>query len=300
MAFLDFLPFIGNVVEGIFGKSSQEDAQDHAKEFAQNKHQWEQQDLQAAGLNPMLGLLKGTSSAGPSGAMAPTPQFGQSVVSAAQAAKAREEANLVRAQTQTATTQADKNQADANLAKAQTIVAQEQIPHVRAQVDYSISGAKHLNQQVLTLQSQAKHYDSLVTQIPASISQLNALTDEVRARIPTHAASIGLIRSQVSKIAAEIPNLKLTGQQIQHLTEKIKVDGQLAALDYTIGVTKDWPEAQAAGKKARSAYGQNVSPYLSDVGKVTGSAADAARTVQGLRSPRYWFDQPDLPTYRKR
>lgn len=286
MAFLDFLPLVGNLVEGVFGKSQQEDAQDHAREFAQNKHQWEMQDLQKAGLNPMLGMLKGTTSAGPSSATASTPQFGQSVVSAAQAAKAREEVEFVRAQTETAKTQAAKNAADANLATAQTLVAQEQIPHVRAQVDYSISGAKHLDQQVLTLQSQAKHLDALVSQIPASTAQIQALTDEVRARIPTHAASIGLIGSQVQKIAAEIPNLKLTGEQIKHLTEKIKVDGQLSALDYTIGVTKDWPEAQAAGKKARTDYGQNVSPYLSDVGKLANSAASLSYAGRGLRLPR--------------
>ncbi len=85
MSILDKLaPFagpLGSVVSGLFGRTSAKRQMSFQKSMASTQHQREVEDLRAAGLNPILSA-GGPGAAAPGGALAPTPDFATSALSA--------------------------------------------------------------------------------------------------------------------------------------------------------------------------------------------------------------------------
>ena len=72
----------GSVLGGLFGRSNAKSSYAFQREFAQNRRQWEVEDLKAAGLNPIL-AAGGSGASAPSAAMPITPDFASAFSSAA-------------------------------------------------------------------------------------------------------------------------------------------------------------------------------------------------------------------------
>lgn len=72
----------GSLLEGKFGKEQQKKSISFQREMAQNAHQYEVADLRKAGLNPILSGTGGGGARASGGAIAQTPGFANSAVSA--------------------------------------------------------------------------------------------------------------------------------------------------------------------------------------------------------------------------
>jgi len=75
----------GEFVSGLFGRSSARKSMRFQKEMAQKAHQYEVEDLRAAGLNPILSGTGGAGARASGGAMPSTPDFGGTAVAAMRA-----------------------------------------------------------------------------------------------------------------------------------------------------------------------------------------------------------------------
>ena len=97
--------------------SRQEDAQAFNREAMQNKHQWEVKDLKAAGLNPMLSAMNGsTGTLGSSAASASSSSVGSSSASMSSAFAQNQ---LAKKSLATLDSEIEKNNADAVKARAE-------------------------------------------------------------------------------------------------------------------------------------------------------------------------------------
>lgn len=103
---------VSSILGGLFGsssaKSQAEIAWEHQKELAQNKHQWEVEDLKAAGLNP---VLSATGGSGASTSSVPVADTASPISKAAQGVANALQLGILDSQVQ-------KNKADAELAQA--------------------------------------------------------------------------------------------------------------------------------------------------------------------------------------
>lgn len=82
---------LGSVVSGLFGRNSAKSSMRFQKEAAQNAHQWEVNDLIAAGLNPILSGTGGGGARPSGGAQSTMPDLGQAASSALAARRMNQE-----------------------------------------------------------------------------------------------------------------------------------------------------------------------------------------------------------------
>jgi len=216
-------------------------AQMHFQErMSSTAYQRAVQDMQSAGLNPMLAYSQGGASA-PMGAM---PQVENTAASAFQGSQISAMVDNLRAMN-------DKIAAETKNVESQTAVNLAQIPYLEQQTRTSVSSAANLEAQTKNI------LDRLKEQMPVEIRKM--ISEEERNL------------EQTTKMFAETRNLhamfRLIGQQ--ELTERQRTaltgaEAQLRALDIPkarneAGVQEDW-------------WKKNVSPYLGDLGAITNSA----------------------------
>jgi len=79
MSFLDFVPVVGDVIEGAFNAAEAQENRDWQANMSQSAHQREVDDLRAAGLNPVLSANHGAGFG--SGAQASAPDISSSLTS---------------------------------------------------------------------------------------------------------------------------------------------------------------------------------------------------------------------------
>lgn len=214
------------------------------------------QDLQAAGLNPMLAYSQGPGVA-PGGSQAISQNVGGSAVSAGASAAA------TYSQASQALSQADLNQAQSQKTQqdTSTSAADEQLKRAlaaKAEVDArtSVSSAQNLDQQTK---------ESIERQLNYGPER-----EATRARGLRDISSGKLMERQETNVqhetAAGGPEARAERDRAE--AARARVSGQLLGLEV--------PGARAEAEKASGGWGHYVSPYLSDFGRVF-SAGAAAR-----------------------
>jgi len=134
-------PLLGALGTGIGGALATEDAQDFAsssaatanaftKEQLQNRHQWEVNDLRAAGLNPILSAMRGAPSIGGSASASTSANVAQdaSALENAQSNRANSAsaANQQKLNTQKLQAEIDLMKSNAEASKSQAVASQTQ------------------------------------------------------------------------------------------------------------------------------------------------------------------------------
>lgn len=278
---------LGALDQNSSNKGIAEDNRTFQANMSNTSYQRAVKDMQAAGLNPMLAYSQGGAST-PAGSTATMVNaVGEGVNSGFAAYSRGKEAELIDANIK-------KVQADTEVSRTQAAVLSETIPKLRAEVHQSTASAAALNQSVDKMRSEIANLNAQLRNIPKLGAQIDAVTAEVSSRIPVNAASYDRILAETKKVLAETTNVKLTSKTIQETTEKIILENKLRALEYTLGVNADLPHSQAMGKYWRGEWGKEVAPYLSDVGKITGSAADIANM---FRFGGVFGGKPKYPPY---
>lgn len=207
------------------------------------------EDLNKAGLNPMLAYQQGGASS-PAGASIPVQnEIGPAVSTAMQAAqlsagleKIKAETNASNAQALVATAMAPKIASEARLANVQANVAQ----------------ATEMDQRTKFSNETGKsYYDYTMAQehnFQANIeSKARQLDFENQRRLNSAAAA-----------RAE--------QEIAFQAEAHRADMRQRAATSRLAEL-DIPRAENEASKAETWYGENIAPYLGDVGRVTSSAS---------------------------
>lgn len=90
MGFLDFIPIVGDVIEGISSARQSRRERRFMADQAANAHQTEVKDLRLAGLNPILSATGGGGTQAGGYSQPQTPNFSESLSSALQNRKQRE------------------------------------------------------------------------------------------------------------------------------------------------------------------------------------------------------------------
>lgn len=210
------------------------------------------QDMQAAGLNPMLAYTQGGASTpsgamgqGAQGSMQAAPVVNRAAAASASAESAARIANLM------ATT--EKTEAETENVEADTDVKRETAPYIKQQAATSFAQAAKMwaDREVAS-----QTYVNLKAQLEQIAKQMN-LTDE----------QVKLAQEQIKNAIAERSRINAT-------TGNIQVDTALKRLDI--------PKAtnEAAAQTKYEGYFQNVAPFTGEIGKISNSAADIARTVR--------------------
>lgn len=102
---------VGAMIAAAASRQNQSDATDENKNAMQSRHQWEVEDLKAAGLNPILSAGGSGTPGMPSAPGAPVPDFGATITNALQT-----DSNI------------DLQKAQADLTRAKTKIEEARIP----------------------------------------------------------------------------------------------------------------------------------------------------------------------------
>lgn len=206
---------------------------DFNKEVMQNRHQWEVQDLRAAGLNPLMSTTSptGTLSA-PNSAPAQKANFAQSAAALAQINIADKQAEAALNSSKADLHNAKTNEINANTAA----VAQEQ-EQIKNQNDFRIASEqiniamrdldirKRLADADISLKDQQKIYQEIQNNYAGDIAQaeLDYKVQEIVLAAETAAASIELMRKQgraADAAALESETKAYLNERIANLTDK--------------------------------------------------------------------------------
>lgn len=197
------------------------------------------QDMQSAGLNPMLAYTQGGAGnvSGSQASYSSLPQIGNKMSAALNN-------SAIAAQIENITAQTGKTEADTEVSKALA-------DKTRAETGYTTTSTANVAQQTTNLKEQ-------IGEIQARISLAHRHASESQSRT-------FLLDSQ--QALAETEN-RLTAGKIT-LTEAqtiaTKINARLNALEI--------PGAENTADSNKTWFGRNIRPYLGDVGRVTNSAA---------------------------
>lgn len=269
MAFWDIgATNIAGAALGGFGASSANKAASKAQKREQafireqmnNRHQWEVDDLKAAGLNPML-----SAGAAPSMGGSPTRQIfdegaaaGAGAVSATSSRRNSKESDLLEAQEKVAVNTAMREAAQAELATAQAANQRKETQFNFGDDTVTIDGFTPYGFRNLQM-------DNLYSDMTLTKSQ-NRYVNELRTKV----------MPEIEKLISE-----------RKLDEARTAFTRASEEAERLGLPKLRNEAAAQS----TPWKKEVSPYLDDVGKITNSAGDLTR----IRRNRFEFN----PSRRK-
>lgn len=213
-------------------------SRDWQEQMRRTQYQTTVQDLQAAGLNPMLAYQQGGAGT-PSGAqasMSSLPQIGNKAAAALTAGAAAAQIANIQAQTRNT---------DAN-----TEVATATAKKVEAETNLTANSATNVTQQTENLKEQ-------IAQIRANVNlqQQQATTEQQRRVLMSY-------ESQLKQLQAEVEKEKIPLTKAQ--TTLTQVNAQLAKYDLA--------GARNKSSSDETWYGRNVRPYLKDLSSVANSS----------------------------
>lgn len=187
-----------SVIGGLFGAAGQSSANRTQIDLANTQYQRQVKDLQAAGLNPMLGIAKGSGGA-------PVPQIQNEKASIAQALMNSAQVGLLQAQRRKANAEAsvteqfgvDQAKADLDRTLASTGLTSAQIAQASANTDNLIAQLQNIKDE----NAKIKRAAELIFQ----------QTNESWQRQITEAQRADLVRAQVKQVIAstELSNLDI-------------------------------------------------------------------------------------------
>jgi hypothetical protein len=198
------------------------------------------QDMQSAGLNPMLAYSQGGASA-PMGAM---PQVENTAASAFQGSQISAMVDNLRAMN-------EKIAAETKNVESQTAVNLAQVPYLEQQTRTSVSSAANL-------EAQSKNIlERLEKQMPEEVHKL--ISEAIR-----NFETTTNLNAQTRNLYETFALIKQQVKTERERTAVTRAEAELRALDIPkarneAGVQEDW-------------WKKNVSPYLGDLGAVTNSA----------------------------
>lgn len=224
-------------------------------------------DMMAAGINPMLAVMRGgaSSPAGASGggAMGSGASASGSNASGSGASSSgpARTADLVGtlARNINSGAMAARTEAELDNMKIQNENLRKQGRYIDAQTDVAIAQVPKIHQDTHTSRSSAAHLDAQITHVNAQIEKMNHEVDVLMERRRN-------IRSDTE--LREFDNKYLQPATLQLM----RLQTQLAALQV--------PTAQRSAEAASTWWGRNVSPYIRDFTGAAGGVLDLRNTAR--------------------